>query len=204
MKKIKGRWVVKQNGHADKCFSYAGKMPDGSDVIDLLHNYKKYNRKECSSIDLQKRVDGIELGVARYFNGKDWVGPIEMNIEHKKLFPGGLGPKTAEMGTLIWYDANEDNKLFNETLAKLKPYLRRINFRGDIDINCIANESGAIPLEATPRFGYPAIHAQSVLNTSPWGDFLKRSRMEISMLSNGRKNFALLPLWRCRLILIRQ
>ena len=38
VKKNKGRWVVKQNGHADKCFSYAGKMTDGSDVIDLLHN----------------------------------------------------------------------------------------------------------------------------------------------------------------------
>lgn len=173
VKKNKGRWVVKQNGHADKCFSYAGKIPDGSDVIDLLYNYKKYNRKECSSIDLQQRVDGIELGVARYFNGKEWVGPIEMNIEHKKLFPGGLGPKTAEMGTLIWYDDNENNKLFNETLSKLKPYLRKINFRGDIDINCIVNENEAIPLEATPRFGYPAIHAQSVLSTSPWGEFLK-------------------------------
>jgi phosphoribosylamine---glycine ligase len=173
VKKKKGRWVVKQNGHADKCFSYAGKMPDGSDVIDLLQNYKKFNRKECSSIDLQERVDGIELGVARYFNGEDWVGPIEMNIEHKKLFPGGLGPKTAEMGTLIWYDDNENNKLFNETLAKLRPYLWKINFRGDIDINCIVNEGGAIPLEATPRFGYPAIHAQSVLNISPWGEFLK-------------------------------
>jgi len=96
-----------------------------------------------------------------------------MNIEHKKLFPGGLGPKTSEMGTLIWYDDNENNKLFKETLSKLTPYLEKINFRGDIDINCIVNESGAAPLEATPRFGYPAIHVQSVLNKSPWGEFLK-------------------------------
>ncbi|MEW6740927.1 MAG: phosphoribosylglycinamide synthetase C domain-containing protein [Nitrospirota bacterium] len=173
VKKNKGQWVVKQNGHADKCFSYSGKMPDGSDVIDLLNNYKKYNRRECSSIDLQQRVDGIELGVARYFNGQDWVGHIEMNIEHKKLFPGGLGPKTAEMGTLIWYDDNENNRIFCETLAKLKPYLQKINFKGDIDINCIVNEDGAVPLEATPRFGYPAIHVQSVLNLSSWGGFLK-------------------------------
>ena len=173
VKKNKGQWVVKQNGHADKCFSYGGRQIDGSDVIDLLNNYKKYNSRECSSIDLQRRVDGIELGVARYFNGKDWVGPIEMNIEHKKLFPGGLGPKTAEMGTLIWYDDNENNRLFNETLAKLKPYLQRINFKGDIDINCIVNEGGAVPLEATPRFGYPAINLHSILHVSPWGEFLK-------------------------------
>lgn len=173
VQKNKGRWVVKQNGHNDKCFSYAGKLPDSSDVIDLLRNYKHYNQHECHSIDLQKRVDGIELGVGRYFNGKEWVGPIEMNIEHKKLFPGELGPKTAEMGTLMWYDDNEENKLFTETLRKLAPYLMKINFRGDIDINCIVNENGAVPLEATPRFGYPAIHGQSALNLSSSGEFLK-------------------------------
>lgn len=173
VKKTKGRWVVKQNGHIDKCFAYAGRRPDGNDVVDLLQNYKTFNNSECASIDLQECIIGIEIGVARYFNGKDWVGPIEMNIEHKSLFPGGYGPKTDEMGTVVWYDDNEDNKLFVDTLLKLRGYLRKIDFRGDIDINCIVNEQGAFPLEATPRFGYPALHAQCTLNRSPWGEFLK-------------------------------
>ena len=114
VKTNKGRWVVKQNGHADKCFSYRGTMPDGSDVIDLLMNYRKHNNNECDSLDLQQRVDGVELGVARYFNGQDWLGPIEMNIEHKKLFPGSLGPKTSEMGTLMWYDRDGQDLLDSE------------------------------------------------------------------------------------------
>lgn len=173
VKRNRGRWVVKQNGHIDKCFAYAGRRTDGSDVIDLLENYKAYNHAECASIDLQERIIGVEIGVARYFNGKDWVGPIEMNIEHKNLFPGGHGPKTPEMGTVVWYDDNEDNKLFVDTLLKLQEYLRKIDFRGDVDINCIVNENGAFPLEATPRFGYPAIFAQSILHRSPWGEFLK-------------------------------
>lgn len=77
------------------------------------------------------------------------------------------------MGTVLWYDENEDNRLFNETLVKLRGYLRKIDFRGDIDINCIVNEQGAFPIEATPRFGYPAIYAQSNIHRSPWGEFLK-------------------------------
>lgn len=77
------------------------------------------------------------------------------------------------MGTIVWYDSNENNRLFNETLGKLKPYLREINFKGPIDINCIVNENVAIPLEATPRFGYPVIHVQNALQLSPWGEFLK-------------------------------
>ncbi|MEW6741082.1 MAG: phosphoribosylglycinamide synthetase C domain-containing protein [Nitrospirota bacterium] len=173
VQKNKGRWVLKQNGHADKCFSYSGKMPDGSDVIALLQNYKRHNHRECRSIDLQERVEGIELAVTRYFNGKDWVGPVMMNIEHKKLFPGSLGPKTSEMGTLMWFDDNEDNKLFNETAKKLTAHLRGIGFRGCFDINCIVNERGAVPLEATPRFGYPTIHVEDALLESPWGEFLK-------------------------------
>jgi len=111
--------------------------------------------------------------VARYFNGRDWVGPIEMNIEHKAFFNGDLGPKTYEMGTIIWYDADERNKLFQETLAKLKGYLQKINFKGDIDINCIVNGKNVYPLEITPRFGWPSTHVHSELHLSPWGDFLK-------------------------------
>jgi len=172
VKKHKGPWVLKQNGHIDKAFNYVGKLENNEDILQVLHSYCRNNKKECGSIDLQKRVMGIEIGVGRYFNGNDWSGPLEMNIEHKNLFNENLGPKTFEMGTLTWYDDNENNKIFQKTLAKLKPYLHSINFRGDVDINCIINEKNICPLEVTARFGFPAIHLQSVLQSSPWGDFL--------------------------------
>lgn len=174
VKKHPDEWVIKQNGHASKVFNYVGQMTDGSDVISTLESYKKIgNKKDVRSIELQKRIRGVEIGVGRYFNGRDWVGPIEMNMEHKDLHNDNIGPKTFEMGTLMWFDADEKNKLFTETLAKLKPYLTRINFRGDIDINCIVNESGAHPLEFTARFGFPALQLQCALADSPFGDFLK-------------------------------
>ncbi|NTV40716.1 MAG: hypothetical protein HGA61_00355 [Candidatus Moranbacteria bacterium] len=168
-----GPWVVKQNGHKDKIFNYVGNLKDGSDVISLLNNYYKQNPSECSNIDIQKKIVGIEIGVARYFNGNDWIGPIEINLEHKDLIAGNLGPKTYEMGTLIWYEKDENNRIFQATLGKLKEYLKKINFRGDIDINCIINEDVIYPLEVTARFGWPATHIHSELHLSPWGDFLK-------------------------------
>ena len=168
-----GEWVVKHNGHADKISCYVGRLSDGRDVIDLLRNASRHEGGKPSRYALQKRVHGIEIGVARYFNGTDWVGPIELNIEHKKFFPGDLGPKTAEMGTLLWYTADENNRLFREVLAPLKPYLREIGFRGDFDINCMVNEEGAWPMEATTRFGYPAVQAQMALHEKSWGEFLK-------------------------------
>lgn len=173
LEKNGGCWVVKQNGHIHKSFNYVGQLEDGRDVIEVLKNYSRNNKNECYNIDLQKRVRGVEIGIARYFNGNDWVGPIEINMEHKNLCNGNLGPKTDEMGTLMWYDDNEKNKLFQETLAKLKPYLQSINFKGDFDIDFIVNEDKIYPLEVTARFGWPAVQLQSEIHNSPWGEFLK-------------------------------
>jgi phosphoribosylamine--glycine ligase len=140
-----------------------------------LENYQtNLNLKgEARIITLQQKIKGVEIAVARYFNGIDWVGPIELNIEHKKFFPGDMGPATSEMGTLGWYIDRENNKLFNETLGKLKSHLKKINYKGAIDLNCIVNETGAYPLEVTPRFGSPIVYLQAELHKSPWGEFLK-------------------------------
>ena len=174
VKKNREEWVIKQNGHVSKIYNYVGQMPDASDVIDVLETYNKNNKKDSRYIELQKRVRGVEIGVARYFNGNDWVGPIEMNVEHKSLCSGGLGPKTYEMGTLMWYDkAIEKNTIFQSTLAKMKTYLQSVDFRGDVDINCIVNQSGIYPLEITARLGFPSTQLQSALHISPWGEFLK-------------------------------
>src|SRR5665647_931585 len=114
VKRNKGKWVVKQNDH-QSCLNYVGQADDGSDVISTLENYAC--RGICS-INLQEKIDGIEIGVARYFNGNDWIGPIEFNIEHKSLHNGNIGPKTGEMGTIMWYSTNEDNRIYKETLEK--------------------------------------------------------------------------------------
>jgi phosphoribosylamine--glycine ligase len=173
IKENKDAWVIKQNGHASKSLNYVPHFADGRDVLNVLENYSKNVKYQMRTVTLQKKVEGVEIGVARYFNGTDWVGPIEMNVEYKKFFPGDLGPATSEMGTLAWYDDNDtENKLFQETLAKLKPYLQKIGYRGDIDLGCIVNETGAYPLEATPRFGSPIVHLHSEIHQSPWGEFL--------------------------------
>lgn len=174
VKKNTGSWVIKQNGNASKCVNYVGKFNDGQDVISVLETYlKNYGNDGLGEITLQKRIHGVEIGIGRYFNGEDWVGPIEMNVEHKKLFPGEIGPTTGEMGTLAWYDPDEGNVLFQKTLAKLKPFLKKIDFRGDFDIGCMVNENGIFTLEATPRMGSPIIHLHSEIHISGWAKFLK-------------------------------
>jgi phosphoribosylamine--glycine ligase len=112
------------------------------------------------------------MGIARYFNGTDWTGPIEYNIEHTPLMPGNIGPVTSEMGTVAWYGDDENNKLYAETLARLKPFLAKARFKGDFGLNCIVNDHGAFILEATSRLGSPIVHLQTELHDSKWGEFL--------------------------------
>ncbi|MCA9354886.1 MAG: hypothetical protein KC877_05180 [Candidatus Kaiserbacteria bacterium] len=163
------KWVLKQSSHIGM-LNYVGQRQDGQDVFDML---KIYREKNISPVHIQQRAEGIEIGVGRYFNGNDWVGPIEVNLEHKPLCNGDIGPLTAEMGTVIWYENDETLPLYQETLAKLKPYLQEINYKGDIDIDCIVNAEGVWPLEATMRFGTPSTELQCELHESPWGDFMK-------------------------------
>jgi phosphoribosylamine--glycine ligase len=175
LEKNKGPWVFKQNGSAPKHLNYVGVFKDNRDMINVLQNYKKNHAKHCKVITLQRKIEGIEIATSRYFNGDSWVGPVEINLEHKKFIAGNIGPTTSEMGTIAWYDANEKNKLFSDTLSKLKPFLKKINYRGVIDINCIVNENGAYPLEVTARLGSPIAHLQHEAYFTQWknkrGDF---------------------------------
>lgn len=172
VRKNPSSWVIKQNGTSSKSINYVGVFEDGRDLLDILRTYKLNNSHHSQILSLQKKINGVEIAITRYFNGTDWIGPMLVNIEHKKFFPGDIGPTTSEMGTIGWYDSNERNKLFRQTLSKLKPYLQEINYRGIFDINCIVNEKGAFPLEATGRFGSPIVHLQTELNNSRWSELL--------------------------------
>ncbi len=166
-------WVVKySNGHWLKPYAFVGDETDGSDVIAVLENYERFKINKNEQITLQKRIFGTEIGIARTFNGKDWVGPIEYNVEHTHLFPGDIGPVVDEMGTLAWYDDDETEKLYLDTLAKFEEFLRESDFRGVFCVSCIVNENGAFPLEVTARLGAPIIHLQKTMYKSSWGDFL--------------------------------
>ena len=170
VKKNKGEWVVKQNDH-NTALNYVGSMADGSDVLGVLENYRK-NLGGSYSVSLQKRVRGVEVAIGRFFNGKDWLGPSVINFEHKHLHNDDIGPLGGETGTLMWYEKDENNKLFQRTLAKTKPHLQKIGYKGYIDINCIVNDQDVVyPLEVTSRFGSSTIETQSEIQISLWKDF---------------------------------
>ena len=173
-------YVIKPLGEVQnvKRLLYVGTESDGSDVVDVLKAYKKAWGHRMKGFQLQRKVEGVEVAVCGFFNGTRFIEPVNFNFEHKKLFPGNIGPSTGEMGTSMFWARR--NRLFEETLGKLEGWLEGEGYVGSIDLNCIVNETGIYPLEFTPRFGYPTIALQEESFESPTGRFF-------AALANGRE-----------------
>ncbi|MFH1445040.1 MAG: phosphoribosylglycinamide synthetase C domain-containing protein [Nanoarchaeota archaeon] len=171
VQKNPGKYVLKPSGEAQnvKRFLFVGEEDDGKDVIQVLEAYRDAWAKKIKVFQLQKRVTGVEVAVGAFFNGHEFIEPININFEHKKLFPGNIGPSTGEMGTMMFWSG--PNKIFNLTLKKLEKTLREEEYIGYIDLNCIVNNNGIYPLEFTSRFGYPTISIQQEGMITPISEF---------------------------------
>jgi phosphoribosylamine---glycine ligase len=167
------RYVIKPSGEAQniKRLLFVGEEDDGRDIIQVLQDYKRAWSDKVKEFQLQRRIMGVEVAVGAFFNGKEFVTPVCVNFEHKKLFPGDIGPPTGEMGTSMFW--SEPNRLFNATLKKMEAKLAEARYIGYIDINCIVNNYGIYPLEFTSRFGYPCVSIQQEGLLTPMGDLLR-------------------------------
>jgi phosphoribosylamine--glycine ligase len=165
------RYVLKPSGEAqtNKGLLFVGVEENGNDLIQVLKDYQKAWSKKITSFQLQKRISGVEVAVGAFFDSKRFIYPINVNFEHKKLFPGELGPSTGEMGTTMFW--SHPNKLFNKTLKKFETKLAEERYVGYIDLNCIVNGYGIYPLEWTTRFGCPTISIQQEGIVTPMGQF---------------------------------
>jgi len=184
------RYVFKPYGDIAsnmKGILFLGQEEDGKDLIEILEQNKKLWAKKIKKFQLQKMAVGVEVAVSAFFNGEDFIYPINVNFEHKKLFPGDIGPSTGEMGTLMYW--SPPNELFKSTLLKIKSRLIESSYVGCIDINCIVNAKGIYPLEFTCRFGYPTISIQIEGVNNNWGDFFYRLAKKESIELKTKKGF---------------
>lgn len=165
-------YVIKPCGEAQNFnqLLYVGQSDDGEDVVQMLQRYRDVWSEDIEEFQLQRCMQGIEISVCAFFDGKQFVTPVNYTFEHKRLFPDDLGPMTGEMGTSMFWGA--PNKLFNETVGPFESLLQDEGYVGAFDINCIVNKNGIFPLEITPRFGYPQILIQEAAMESPISEFL--------------------------------
>jgi len=100
VQKNPGKYVIKPSGEAQnqKQLLFVGQEDDGRDVIQILEHYKRIWSNRIKEFQLQKKISGVEVAVGAFFDGTEFIYPINVNFEHKKLFNGNIGPSTGEMG----------------------------------------------------------------------------------------------------------
>jgi len=185
-----GRYVFKPSGFIQsdaKGILFLGKDEDGKDIHEIIKSNKKVLEKKVKQFQLQKFASGVEVAVGAFFNGNDFIYPVNINFEHKKLFPGDIGPYTGEMGTLMYWSG--PNTIFRTTLEKMREDIKKSGYVGYIDINCIANARGIYPLEYTCRFGYPHISIAMEGVVSEWGTFLYKIAKGENLELKTKKGF---------------
>ena len=182
-------YVIKPCGETQelKQLLFVGSDDEGLDVIRVLKAYEKSWGNDFGNFQLQRKVKGVEISIAAFFNGKEFIYPINITFEHKKLFPKELGVSTGEMGTSMFW--TKDSPIFDATLLKFQSTLAKDNFVGHIDINCIVNGNGIYPLEFTSRFGYPQIFIQRSGINEPMGEFFIKIASKQNFKINVKKGF---------------
>ena len=143
-------FVIKPSGNIDTAKTYVCEDEE-------TYEWALSTLPSGTPLIVQKIVQGIEVSTEGWFNGRDWISPFNHTFEEKRFLEGGKGPNTGCMGNVVL--AREGNKLVDSTLLPITPFLKRVGYRGPIDINCIVSESNLYALEFTARLGYDAIEA---------------------------------------------
>jgi phosphoribosylamine--glycine ligase len=173
LKSNPGPWVVKSEGKlVEKHHMVIGEKEDNSDAILQVERLIDQGLV-VESVEVEEKKKGVEVGLSRFFNGSDWVGPINVNFEHKRSHDRETGYLTGECGTLMKYSQDPDLPLFKETLGKMAPILRAADYKGQIDLNMVIGrdehgERFVAPLEFTPRLGYPSWALEDEIHVTPW------------------------------------
>jgi len=146
-----GRLVLKPSGNAECAKTYVSRGKE-----DLLPMMELYSKSTEPPVELQEFVEGVEVSCEGWFDGEDWLPLWNSTWEEKRLFPGGVGPNTGCMGSVVkvfW----EPPRLFLEGVGRMEELLRAARYTGPLDLNSIVTESGVYGLEWTSRFGYVAV-----------------------------------------------
>jgi phosphoribosylamine-glycine ligase len=167
VKRNPDRYVIKPSGNAqnEKELLFVGQEEDGKDVEQVLEHYKLKWSNKIKFFQIQKFESGVEVGIGAFFNGRDFIYPININFEHKRLFPNNIGPSTGEMGC---YDdktevlTSEGWKFFKDVsyedeICTLEPISHEIEFNKPYEIvsfdhhkKMISIQNRALDIVVTP------------------------------------------------------
>lgn len=171
IKKTGGRYVFKPftagGTTQDTATTYVSKSAE--DLLEFIDPL--WSAARNAPFILQEFIQGTELGVEAFFDGKEFY-LISGTLEEKKFMNDNKGPNTGCSGNLI-FAMRDDMKIYKEGLEKAKGFLGDLGFKGIIDLNTIITEHKIYGLEWTPRFGYLCCPSIATMYGSGYADLLR-------------------------------
>lgn len=146
------RLVFKPSGSMPCKLTYCSK--NSEELLSYLKFVEKQFGKHIDSFVLQEFIEGEVVSSEFFCDGEKFIWPPNHTVEVKKSMNDELGPSTGCSGNIVW--SCEDDAIIQEGVAKIEEFCVRHQYIGQMDLNCVINESGAYGLEWTPRFGYDA------------------------------------------------
>lgn len=159
----KARNFINDNRKKEYVFKSFDRAPKGQtkilypDTQKRVLEYLEDNMKDKPFM-LQEFINGIEMSIGGWFNGKKFMRPVLPNFEYNK------------MGSLMIY--KDKNKLFTETLEKAEHVLASEGYVGFINLSCIITKDGPYALEWVTGFDYPTTLVQDEIHKEDWYPFL--------------------------------
>jgi phosphoribosylamine-glycine ligase len=146
---------------------------NSEEMVEFLQALRENSGDRIHNI-IQDKIEGVAISTARWFNGKEFVGPFEGCIEHKALLNDDVGPKTGCAVNAVWFYKDESS-FISEALNwhNLAEVLRKRNAPSNIyDANAVVTPDGdAFFLEWCARLGYDSEPTGQLLMDS-FSDFL--------------------------------
>lgn len=164
------RYVFKPSGNLSTDLTYVSTGPEN--LLDMLDYLEDKIPEDCTFV-LQEFVEGVEMSTEAWFNGNQFILPLNSTFEEKKFMSGNLGPNTGCSGNVVvWWDDHYSQIIYDLLFKNIEDSLREGGYVGPFDINAIWTPQGPMVLEFTTRFGYDAIQCSSRQIDMELGDFL--------------------------------
>lgn len=152
------KMVIKPDNEFVKvCDTYMSENIRDMQKILEVAEYNWQQKKEIP-IDfiLQQKIEGIEMSIAAYWDGKRYVpNSATYYFEEKKFMPGNYGPSVGCAGAVMWFVPNTVKLM--KFLDQLALANQKMNYKGQIDMNFIFTEKEAYFLEYCYRVGYDSL-----------------------------------------------
>jgi phosphoribosylamine--glycine ligase len=172
--------VFKGEGSFFAGSSYTFVAKSKQEMLEYIKNLKYFidrGKLELEKGEIQKKVDGIELSIAAYFNGEKFIDDyLFLDFEEKKSGAFDTGKAVGCMGQVIKIIPAKETFYFHEYLKKLEPVLQEFGYVGEWDFNNIYSpeEDKFYALEHTSRFGWDSTMGEYALLNKGIGEFFIR------------------------------